>query len=92
MCVCVRVCVHVCVLTCAYLDVRRVSLAVPPGTGHRGEGTVSVVKFPALKVEEEGGERLLWKTGKQISINQRPISKITLPMYCTSLSTIGVFI
>ena len=48
-----------CVCVCRYLDVGRVSLAVPPGPGHGGEGAVSMVKLPSLEVEEHGGEGFL---------------------------------
>ena len=48
-----------CCVSYSYLDVRCVSLAVPPCSGHGGEGAVGVVKLPSLEVEEECGEGLL---------------------------------
>lgn len=42
-----------------YLHVRCVPLAVSPGSSHRGESTISVVKFSTLEIEEECRERLL---------------------------------
>lgn len=62
-CLSVRVCRRVGRPSARYLHVGRVSLAVPPGAGHRGEGPVRVVEFPSLEVEEEGGEGLLQGTG-----------------------------
>lgn len=48
-----------------YLHIRCVSLTVPPGAGHWGEGAVSVVKLPSLEVQKERGEGLLWITNQQ---------------------------
>lgn len=42
-----------------YLNIRCVSLAVPPRSGHRREGAVSMVKLSSLEVEEERGEGFL---------------------------------
>lgn len=42
-----------------YLNIRCVSLAVPPGAGYRGEGAVSVVKLPSLEVQKKCGEGFL---------------------------------
>lgn len=54
---------HVCAsISVSYLNVRCVSLAVPPGPGHWGEGAVGMVKLSSLEVEEEGCEGLLWIT------------------------------
>lgn len=51
-----------CVPSVMYLHVRCVSLAVPPGPGHRGESAVSMVKLSPLEVQEERSEGLLRMT------------------------------
>ena len=53
-------------IACVYLDVGRVSLAVPPGPRHGGEGSVRVVKLPALEVEEECCKGLLWTINRPV--------------------------
>lgn len=49
----------------AYLHIRSVSLAGPPRPRDGREGSVRVVKFPIICIEEEGCERFLSRKRKQ---------------------------